>query len=160
MVLESPTGTTAIIGIPKKATSSISANNDTIWKNGTYLNNVSGISWVGEDANYIKFSVEAGKWQFDASQFEDPTSVKNLDKDKKNDDFVDIIQTPSTIDISSTKINFTVAIFDLLGRQVKNTISSSNSIVSIPKNTLLEGAYLVMASSKSSSVARKITIVR
>lgn len=66
--LSSPYGTEAIIGIPKKyQIDLIQVNGNTIWKNGKYRNRVKGISGAGEDADFIKFSVDEGSWQFNAS---------------------------------------------------------------------------------------------
>jgi hypothetical protein len=166
MNLESPHGTKAIVGIPKKrAFLSITVNGDTVWKRGTYLNNVPGISEAGEDSLYIKFSVDPGTWQFDASKFikvnpVDTTKVVDIIKGQQAKDFTEIIYTPSSVDIfSPSKINFTVAIFDLSGRQVKNRIPSNNYFARIPKNSLPNGVYLVKLNSKNSSIAKKIMIV-
>lgn len=66
--LSSPNGTQAIVGIPKKhQIDLIRVHGKTIWKNGKYLNKVKGISGAGEDADFIKFSVEEGNWQFNAA---------------------------------------------------------------------------------------------
>ncbi len=64
--LTSPADTTAIVGIPKssfKKLNAIKANGTTIW-NGTYVGGVKGISWNGEDANYVKFNATPGTWKF------------------------------------------------------------------------------------------------
>lgn len=64
--LTSPANTTAIVGIPKSAFSqlkTIKANGTLVW-NGAYRGGVEGVSWHGEDADYIKFNVAPGRWQF------------------------------------------------------------------------------------------------
>jgi hypothetical protein len=64
--LTSPVNTTAIVGIPKRAFAklrSIEVNGVTIW-NGAYQNKVTGITWNGEDADYIKFNSAPGQWKF------------------------------------------------------------------------------------------------
>ena len=64
--LTSPASTTAIVGIPKRSfakLNTIEANGTTIW-NGAYLDKVKGISWNGEDADYVKFNVASGEWNF------------------------------------------------------------------------------------------------
>ena len=64
--LISPSNTTAIVGIPKKSFStlkSIQVNNTLIWK-GSSVGKVKGLTWHGEDADYIKFNVEPGTWTF------------------------------------------------------------------------------------------------
>jgi len=157
MNLESPQGTIAIIGIPKKQTVlSISVNGNKIWEKGSYLNNFSGISEAGEDSLYIKFSVDPGTWLFNAT-ISPLTKVVNVEQDK---DFVEFINSQQYVDISSpSKVNFTVTIFDLSGRQVKNTISSNNYSARISKNSLPDGVYLFKVNSKDSSIAKKIMIV-
>jgi hypothetical protein len=65
----SPVNTKAIVGIPKGSFStleSIKVNNTIIW-NGVYFDNVKGVSFAGEDADYIKFKVVSGTWTFKAS---------------------------------------------------------------------------------------------
>jgi hypothetical protein len=156
MNLESPQGTIAIIGIPKKQTVySISVNGNKIWEKGAYLSNVSGISEGGEDSLYIKFSADPGTWQFDAS-LTPLTKVVNIEQGK---DFVEFINSKQSIDIfSASKVNFTVTIFDLSGRQVKNTVPSNNYNVSISKDSLPEGIYIAKVASKDSSIAKEILI--
>jgi len=64
--LISPSNTTAIVGIPKKSFStlkSIQVNDTLIWK-GSSVGQVKGLTWNGEDADYIKFNVEPGTWTF------------------------------------------------------------------------------------------------
>lgn len=65
--LNSPADTTAIVGIPKKSFTNlreIKCNDTTIWKGTFIVEAVSGLSWQGEDENYIKFSVKSGTWKF------------------------------------------------------------------------------------------------
>ncbi len=65
----SPLKTKAIVGIPKASFSSlksIKVNGMTIW-NGSYTGGVTGVSWNGEDAGYIKLNVTPGTWNFIAT---------------------------------------------------------------------------------------------
>lgn len=66
MDLVSPSGTTALVGIPKAKINiaEIKANGTVIWTNGSFSGGVSGITWAGEDAEFIKFNVSAGAWTF------------------------------------------------------------------------------------------------
>jgi len=66
LVLTSPADTTAIVGIPKGSFSTLNAikvDNTTIW-DGTYRGGVDGVTWHGEDADYVKFRVAPGPWRF------------------------------------------------------------------------------------------------
>jgi len=54
------------VGIPKGSFSTLNAikvNDTTIW-NGTYGGGVTGITWHGEDADYVKFKAAPGAWKF------------------------------------------------------------------------------------------------
>ena len=65
LALTSPAATTAIVGIPKGSFSklnAIQAGGVTIW-DGTFHSGVEGISWNGEDADYVKFNVAPGAWK-------------------------------------------------------------------------------------------------
>ena len=62
----SPANTTAIVGIPKVSFTTlneIKANGAVIW-NKTFVSGVAGLTWAGEDADYVKFSVVPGTWNF------------------------------------------------------------------------------------------------
>jgi len=64
--LTSPADTTAIVGFPKGSFTRldrISANGTTIW-DGAFHHDVKGVSWAGEDSEYIKFNVVPGTWSF------------------------------------------------------------------------------------------------
>lgn len=66
LALHSPANTKAIVGIPKKSFTklkSVRVNGATIW-NGAYRGGIKGISWNGEDDEYLKFNAEPGTWKF------------------------------------------------------------------------------------------------
>ncbi|MCE9610424.1 MAG: discoidin domain-containing protein [Chthoniobacter sp.] len=66
LALTSPADTTAIVGIPKGSfikLDEIKVNDTTIWK-GSFSAGVSGVTWNGEDADYVKFNVAPGVWKF------------------------------------------------------------------------------------------------
>jgi alpha-L-rhamnosidase len=66
VVLTSPPGATAVVGIPKGSFSNlkaIEANGRTIW-NGAFRGGVKGVTWNGEDDGYVKFNAEPGTWTF------------------------------------------------------------------------------------------------
>ena len=64
--LASPADTTAIVGIPKGSFAKLDAIKvgDTVIWNGTYRGGADGITWVGEDADYVKFKAASGTWKF------------------------------------------------------------------------------------------------
>ena len=62
----SPSNTTAIVGIPKGSFTkleSIKVNGSAIWKDAP-SGSVEGVSFNGEDANYVTFKVKPGTWKF------------------------------------------------------------------------------------------------
>ena len=64
--LASPAGTEAVVGIPRRSFTSlreIRVNNAPIWR-GKFIGAPAGVSWVGEDADYVKFKVAPGAWKF------------------------------------------------------------------------------------------------
>ncbi|MBI3766450.1 MAG: hypothetical protein HY277_08115 [Ignavibacteriales bacterium] len=65
--LSSPSGSQAVVGIPRKCDwKSVSVNGKIIWDRGAFLDNVAGISGAGTDNRYIKFNVDPGMWKFTA----------------------------------------------------------------------------------------------
>jgi len=85
--LDSPADTTAIVGIPKGSFTTlreIKVNDTTIW-NGSYLGGATGISWVGEDADYVKFKASPGRWKFSGLGTLSLTSPKPLPLPPSND---------------------------------------------------------------------------
>ncbi len=66
--LDSPHATIAIVGIPKSSFTkmdSIKVNGTIVW-NGAFIAGLDGVSWQGEDAEFIKFKVTPGTWKFSA----------------------------------------------------------------------------------------------
>ena len=66
LVLTSPFGTTAVVGIPKVSffkLRSIEVGGRVIW-DGSYRGGVKGVGWNGEDVGYVKFNAEPGTWAF------------------------------------------------------------------------------------------------
>ena len=85
--LISPSNTTAIVGIPKGSFSklnSIQVNSTTVW-NGAYSGGVSGVTWNGEDAGYVKFNVAPGTWKVTGLGRLPMTSPKPLPPPPPND---------------------------------------------------------------------------
>ena len=68
MDLTSPEGTSAIVGIPRTAAENVSikVNGPPVWRNGKSEGTLKGLNFLENGKNYIKFSVEPGKWSFKA----------------------------------------------------------------------------------------------
>ncbi len=85
--LSSPANTTAIVGIPKNSfttLNTIQVNGATVW-NGSYRGRVTGVTWNGEDADYVKFNVAPGLWNFIGLGRLPLTSPKPLPPPPSND---------------------------------------------------------------------------
>jgi hypothetical protein len=67
--LDSPQGTTAVIGIPKQSLTpkTVEVNGSQVWSNGAFVENVAGITWHGEDEKYLKFNLAPGEWKVAAT---------------------------------------------------------------------------------------------
>jgi hypothetical protein len=67
MLLISPNGTKALVGIPRRSTwQLVTVNGNVIWNNGKFVPR-KGVTEAGIDSKYIKFNVEPGKWRFAAT---------------------------------------------------------------------------------------------
>ncbi|UPK68506.1 peptidase inhibitor family I36 protein [Chitinophaga filiformis] len=68
--ITAPPGTTGIVGIPKSAITcglkEIRVNGTVIWRNGSTVTTIPGVTFNGEDAQYVKFRVSSGAWTFEA----------------------------------------------------------------------------------------------
>ncbi len=65
LTVDSPPGTTAVLGIPKGSFTkldSIQARGVTVW-DGAFRGGPKGITWNGEDSDYVKFNVTPGAWE-------------------------------------------------------------------------------------------------
>lgn len=70
MDLVSPKGTTAIVGIPKRAGSAIAriqADGTSVWENGNPRQGVKGLTFKEETQHYITFIAQPGSWGFNAT---------------------------------------------------------------------------------------------
>ncbi|RED47802.1 alpha-L-rhamnosidase-related protein [Seonamhaeicola aphaedonensis] len=66
--LESPNNTDAIIGIPtsEKQVASVEINGKIVWKKGKAKKRIAGVSYVGEDDQFLKFKLSSGEWSVNA----------------------------------------------------------------------------------------------
>lgn len=118
----SPLTTQTIVGIPKGSFSkieTIQVNGRTIW-NGVYRGGVKGISWEGEDTEYIKFRTTAGNWHFKGNGMLPVYSPKPLPLAPSHDIRLNKRQWIAT---ASVKDSFFVA-----NNEVKMSTSASNAI--------------------------------
>lgn len=78
--INSPANTVCIVGIPKQVFGKgvtfkeVKAGSDIIWQNGSAQGNVPGVEFYEEDAQFIKFKVQSGNWEF-KSVANDPANV-------------------------------------------------------------------------------------
>ena len=67
--LESPEKTTAIIGIPKedKKVKEVVVNGKLVWKKGKNKKSIKGLTYDSENEKFLKFKVQAGTWEVNAT---------------------------------------------------------------------------------------------
>jgi alpha-L-rhamnosidase len=123
LTLTSPAATTAIVGIPKGAftkLNSITLNGSTIW-DGITRGTVDGVTWDGEDANYVKFKVAPGTWKLVGHGTLPLTSPKPLPPPPPND-------TP--LDKKSWTASASVAdgIFPFSGGKIPVDVPAANAL--------------------------------
>jgi hypothetical protein len=63
-----PTGTTAIVGIPRRGCTRIAVNNKVVWEEEKYAGGRGIAPHPDADERYVKFQVPAGKWSFRATR--------------------------------------------------------------------------------------------
>lgn len=66
--LQSPEGTTAILGIPTclGQIKTIMVNDKVVYDNHTHVRNIRGVSYNGRNDTHLKFLVSPGSWKFEA----------------------------------------------------------------------------------------------
>lgn len=69
LALTSPKDTAAIVGIPKSPDlpNRVQCNGFVIWENGQFVAGQEGVSWVGEEGDYLKFKLASGSWEVSAT---------------------------------------------------------------------------------------------
>ena len=121
--VDSPAGTTAIVGIPKVSFSSlrsIRVNGTAIWS-GTFRGGVKGITWNGEDADHVKFNAEPGTWTFIGTGTLPLTSPKPKPPEPSDDVALDKRSWRATASVPDTTFLFS-------GDKIPIDISAANAI--------------------------------
>jgi len=121
--LTSPLHTKAIVGIPKGSftkLNSIQVNGTVLW-NGAHRGGVKGVTWIGEDAEYIKFQVEPGTWKFVGKGVLPISSPKPLPPPPAND-------TPLEKKSWTASASVPDGIFSFSGGKIPVDVSAANAI--------------------------------
>jgi hypothetical protein len=155
VTLISPVGTKAIVGIHKSrfTVRNITLNGVKIW-DGTYLPNAIGAKWVGEDENFIKFSIEAGDWKFVADDIENPAGIS--ENSSLNDNAI-LYPNPASDTVNIKLISYAptnISISDVNGKAVYSALDVIADL-SIPTRQIgNNGIYFV----KVGTETRKLII--
>jgi alpha-L-rhamnosidase len=121
--LISPAQTTAIVGIPKKSfqrLDSITVNNMLLWK-GASAGTVKGVSWHGENADYVLFTVEPGTWTFVGAGELSLASPKPLPPPPANDLLLEKRSWTATASVPD-------GLFSFSGRKLMIDASAANAL--------------------------------
>jgi hypothetical protein len=127
--ISSPVNTVCIVGIPKQVFGKsvtfkeVKAGADIIWQNGSAKGNVAGVEFYEEDAQFIKFKVQSGNWEF-----------KSVANNPANAGVVSIISPTTKIGLGKSEA-VTVKVFNE-NKTAQNNVKVSYNINS--KKTITE----------------------
>ena len=119
----SPASTTAIVGIPRgsfTALNMIAINGKLVW-NGSYVGGTTGISWVGDDGEYIKFSLPTGTWNIVAQGKLPMTSPKSIPLKPRSEAALDKMDWTSSASVLDGSFLFS-------GAKYSVDVSAANAI--------------------------------
>lgn len=158
LTLSSPSGTTAVVGIPKapfegKTIKSITINDKIVWQDGVSVGVHPGTEFIGWDNKYYKFITDPGEYNFSATM--------NNDKDPQKDIYkiypvpaIDQITISNTSDLVSIEL-FTLK-GDLLKREAVNSAEYKLNVV-----WLKPGIYILqLTDNRNISTVRKFVKTR
>lgn len=123
LVLRSPANTKAIVGIPKNSftqLTSVTVNGVTVW-DGAYRGGIMGITWQGEDDEYLKFNAEPGTWKFAGLGTLPLTSPKALPPPPANDIALEKKSWIATASVADGSFLFS-------GEKIPIEVSAANAI--------------------------------
>jgi alpha-L-rhamnosidase len=164
MHLVSPPGTKALVGIPKKrAWQSVTINGQAAWNMGIFFSGNPGVTGVGEDSLYIRFSVDPGQWRFEGLMT--PTALVQGQTASTPLPFENLTfrKTQSAIAVASPiQRDFTLQIFNAKGMPVSQATPSSKGQAMVSISGLSGGVFFVRIQSGKDMLMRKFanTLVR
>lgn len=157
MLLTSPTGTQATVGIPRRrAWLSVTANGDAVWNQGTFIART-GVSGAGVDSQYIKFNVASGTWLFVALLT--PTAVRGFSVPVGSPAQAEAMN----LTIKNGRIAFRIAcpgaytlrLFDAAGKTYAVYRGRDQGSFLFMRNTISPKVYFAQLTSANGSVIRK-----
>jgi alpha-L-rhamnosidase len=156
MRLQSPLGTKAHIGIPKKrAWKSILVNGRLIWNDGVFATGITGVTGVGADSLYLRFTIQPGEWLFEA-RLTPSTSLEGLSPFTPERGKFLIQETALGLEIlGNGRQNWTVQLFDPHGKAKSNLFHTTSGRVTVPRHLVPTGIYFVQILSDKESLIRK-----
>lgn len=157
MRLNSPQGTQALIGIPKKrAWQSVTANAQLVWNNGVFLAGSPGITGAGEDSLYIKFSVNPGDWRFEALLTASAIGRAHAPRAPSLAETIQFENTAKGLTISAPDENeFQVEIFSPNGKRISPVFRSENHLAKISYAAMPPGLFFVRIATQNDLLVRK-----
>jgi len=163
--LTNPINTVATVAIPKgmlaAGVNEIDANKVAVWKNGSFISSVAGISYVGEDTDYIRFRVQPGSWTFTAF----PQATARTSESQVADDKTGVLLYPNpanevlTVYPGNSGYRY-LYLIDMNGRTViTKTLSAETAGVTINVSSLKKGVYsMLLKGGKNAAVLKKVII--
>lgn len=167
--LTNPANTQALAGIPKgmlaAGVNEIYVNQSVVWQNGAPAGNVTGVTFAGEDDQYIRFRVQPGTWTFHAysqsagARME--TGKQQPDSDHKT--AVRLYPNPAhevfTLYLGNSGYRH-LSVTDMSGRTVMTqTLPHGSASVNIDVSRLGKGVYTVLLKGgRNGNVLKKLVI--
>ena len=121
--VKNPLKTKAIVGIPKKSfikLQMITVNGKIVW-NGNFTNGFKGLSWYGEDEEFIMFLTEPGSWNFQGRGILSLTSPKSIPSKSEMDVALSKKTWTATTGVKDSSFLFS-------GDKIPISISAENAI--------------------------------
>jgi len=149
--LTSPANTVCIVGVPKQVFGSsvpvkgIRMGAHIIWNNGAASEKVEGVEFIEEDAQFIKFKVQPGKWLF-VSVANDPAGLENSSDKQAVRIFPNLTKGLVNVQFADDSRNASIEIVDMSGRIVYNNKLSVNQgdVKQIDLSAYSNGAYVMV----------------
>jgi len=149
--ITSPANTVCIVGVPKLVFGStfpvkgIRMGSHIIWNNGAASEKVDGVEFIEEDAQYIRFKVQPGKWLF-VSVANDPAGIENASDKQAVKIFPNPTKDMVNIQFADGSKSASIEIVDMAGRTVYNNKLSVNQgdVKQVDISAYSNGAYVMV----------------
>ncbi len=174
--LDSPNGTTAIVGIPKDAfddedVNAIDVNGKIVWRRGYYIGDDEDVTWNGQDDRFYKFKAAAGRHRFVALR-----APLGIESQIHSSNVLFVKNFPNPFNSSTTlyihtlyDVPVTVQVFDIRGRHIKTLLNKyeSKGQIALDWDGATElgqivgsGVYVCRVTIGEQSISKKLVLIQ